>query len=98
MDIVVPFKGKPTGFLASDADGYAAHMHTILSMPEQEQQTIQASGPFPPHCATCHHYSPQCTQRFLFLESQVGLSRKAYSRSFQIGMCRCVLVKVRVHK
>ncbi|XP_026878129.2 GDP-Man:Man(3)GlcNAc(2)-PP-Dol alpha-1,2-mannosyltransferase isoform X1 [Electrophorus electricus] len=33
MDIVVPFEGGPTGFLAYDEDGYADAMERILAMP-----------------------------------------------------------------
>ncbi|KAL6100550.1 alg11 [Pungitius sinensis] len=32
MDIVVPFEGGPTGFLADSEDGYAAAMETILAL------------------------------------------------------------------
>lgn len=32
LDIVVPFEGGQTGFLADSEDGYAAAMETILAM------------------------------------------------------------------
>ncbi|EGD80510.1 ALG11 protein [Salpingoeca rosetta] len=40
-DIVLPADGKPTGFLASTAEEYAEHMHTILNMTPQQRLEIQ---------------------------------------------------------
>lgn len=40
-DIVVPFQGKPTGFLATTADEYAERIHEILSMSETEASQIR---------------------------------------------------------
>lgn len=40
MDIVVPYQGKPTGYLASDVDGYANAMESVLKMSASERAEI----------------------------------------------------------
>lgn len=41
MDIVVAYDGAPTGFLATDAEQYAACMARILDMPDAERRAMQ---------------------------------------------------------
>jgi len=43
-DIVVPYKGKPTGYLATTADEYAERIHEILSMEPNEAAQIRRNA------------------------------------------------------
>lgn len=43
-DIVVPFNGKPTGFLASTAVEYAEKLCTIFEMAESEAEALKRNA------------------------------------------------------
>ena len=45
-DIVLPLDGKATGFLASTAEEYAEHIHTIVTMSAEERLQLQVSFSF----------------------------------------------------
>ncbi|KAM8855704.1 GDP-Man:Man(3)GlcNAc(2)-PP-Dol alpha-1,2-mannosyltransferase-like [Spinachia spinachia] len=44
MDIVVPFEGKPTGFLADSEDSFAAAMETILTLSPSARLEIRQNA------------------------------------------------------
>ncbi|KAM4601728.1 GDP-Man:Man(3)GlcNAc(2)-PP-Dol alpha-1,2-mannosyltransferase [Polymixia lowei] len=44
LDIVVPFEGGQTGFLASDEDSYAEAMNRILTLPPANRLEIRRNG------------------------------------------------------
>lgn len=44
LDIVVPHKDSPTGFLATSDKEYAQAMATIFSMPDQERQALRKNA------------------------------------------------------
>lgn len=44
LDIVVPFEGGQTGFLASDEDGYAEAMEQILALPPATRLQIRRNA------------------------------------------------------
>ncbi|XP_061571483.1 GDP-Man:Man(3)GlcNAc(2)-PP-Dol alpha-1,2-mannosyltransferase [Cololabis saira] len=44
LDIVVPFEGQQTGFLADDEDGYAAAIEQILALPPDSRLQIRRSA------------------------------------------------------
>lgn len=44
LDIVVPFDGNQTGFLAEDEDGYAAAIDSILSLPSASRLQIRRNA------------------------------------------------------
>lgn len=44
LDIVVPYEGGQTGFLADTEDGYAAAMETILSLSPTARLEIRRNG------------------------------------------------------
>jgi len=43
-DIVVPFQGKTTGFLASSPQEYAEHIYSILSMSDEARKEMQMAA------------------------------------------------------
>lgn len=44
LDILSPYDGHPTGFLASDIETYAAAMETIFSLPEKQNSDIRENA------------------------------------------------------
>ena len=40
LDIVVPYQGKPTGYLASDIEGYASAMESVLKMSPETRTDV----------------------------------------------------------
>lgn len=44
MDIVVPYHGAQTGFLADSVDSYAAAMETILALPAAERLEMRRNA------------------------------------------------------
>lgn len=44
MDIIVPFQGQKTGFLASTQESYASKMYEILSLSNEERLAIQRAA------------------------------------------------------
>jgi alpha-1,2-mannosyltransferase len=44
MNIVIPFQGKTTGFLASTEESFANQLKVILESSEKEQQSIQQNA------------------------------------------------------
>lgn len=40
-DIVVPFNGEPTGYHADDSDSFADALHTVLTLPAEEQLAMR---------------------------------------------------------
>ncbi len=44
LDIVVPFEGGPTGFLASDEDSYAETIDGILALPSSTRLHIRRNA------------------------------------------------------
>jgi len=41
MDIIVPYKGEPTGFHAQDLDSFAEALHHALSLPHAEEMAVR---------------------------------------------------------
>ena len=44
LDIVTPFNGKQTGYLATDVQSYSVAMETIFSLSEEEKMNIRESA------------------------------------------------------
>eukprot|EP01117_Protostelium_nocturnum_P013429 TRINITY_DN5009_c0_g1_i1.p1 TRINITY_DN5009_c0_g1~~TRINITY_DN5009_c0_g1_i1.p1 ORF type:complete len:484 (-),score=164.67 TRINITY_DN5009_c0_g1_i1:78-1529(-) len=44
LDIVIPFKGEKTGYLAQTAEEYASSFHSILVMDSSQREAIQVAG------------------------------------------------------
>lgn len=44
MDIVVPYKGERTGYLAEDDDSYAECLYTIYSLSPKQRNTIREAA------------------------------------------------------
>ena len=44
LDIVTPYNGKPTGYLATDVQSYCDAMETIFSLSEEKKMDIRETA------------------------------------------------------